>query len=666
MAFKLWYGKFNFGRLGNKTMSFTIRAIIIYSHTGTQRVISFHNNGLNIITGKSKTGKSAIIDIIDYCLGRGSFNVAEGVIRRKVSWFGLHIAKGDDDAFVARINPGPSAGTGSKVYFQRGVRGNYPSLDTISKNTTESSLKEFVTRFTGIEENEYRPESGTRKPLEANISHALLLCFQKQNTIASQDQLFHRTNDGFIAQSLKDTLPYFLGAVDEKHFMLLAELDELQKKLKILEAVEAQQLQAINISRSRVTRILNEGKKVGLIEQEYQPVDDSVFSYLKKIADFPSDVSELIPDFGATIQRLREEQMALQNRLNDLNQEIRAAKLFLSDQTNFSKEVTEQRARLKSIELFKNDIAYSHQCPLCESELKVSIPTIVEMNKSLLAVNHQLDGVYRDSPHIQRHIADLEEKIGQASDSLKLVQRELNKAILDDVAAKDRQDQMLSRGKFLGRLNEFLETSTPQERDNDIEEQINDLRKMISGIKSRINNDDLQSRLETILSFISEKMTAYSKKLDLEHNGSSLRLDLKKLTVVANTVDGPMPLNRMGSGENWVGYHVLCHLALHWWFRKMKRPVPGFLVFDQPTQAYYPPDSTEGGLDQIEKDTDRAAVRALFKLMATACEEIQPDFQLIVLDHAHLKDEWFEHSIIEIWRGNDALIPYDWPEMRTS
>jgi len=37
-----------------------------------------------------------------------------------------------------------------------------------------------------------------------------------------------------------------------------------------------------------------------------------------------------------------------------------------------------------------------------------------------------------------------------------------------------------------------------------------------------------------------------------------------------------------------------------------------------------------------------------------------------ILRHAHLKDEWFKHSIIEIWRGNDALIPYDWPEMRTS
>jgi hypothetical protein len=33
--------------------------------------------------------------------------------------------------------------------------------------------------------------------------------------------------------------------------------------------------------------------------------------------------------------------------------------------------------------------------------------------------------------------------------------------------------------------------------------------------------------------------------------------------VIADTLNGPVPLFRMGSAENWVGYHVLAHLALH-------------------------------------------------------------------------------------------------------
>lgn len=169
-------------------------------------------------------------------------------------------------------------------------------------------------------------------------------------------------NEQFLPQDLKDTLPYFLGAVDESHFLLIGELDELQRRLKTLEATEAKQLQAVEVSRSRVTRVLNEGKKVGLIGQDYQAVDDTVFAYLATVAEYPMDEAELIPDFGETIERLRGEQVTLQNRLGDMNQDIRAARSYLSDQSDFSREATEQRARLKSIELFKTEVASPHQC----------------------------------------------------------------------------------------------------------------------------------------------------------------------------------------------------------------------------------------------------------------------------------------------------------------
>jgi len=643
-------------------MSFSIRAIVLYSHSGDTRIVKFRQNGLNIITGKSKTGKSAIIDIVDYCLGRGSYNVAEGAIRKKVSWFGLHISKGTDEIFIARDNPGPGTSTGSKVFIQRGKIAEYPPLDQIAKNTTESSLKELVTRFAGIEENEHRPITGTRPPLEADISHALWLCFQKQNTIASQDQLFHRMNEQFLPQALKDTLPYFLGAVDKSHFQLVGELDELQRRLKSLEASQANQVQTIEASKARVARVLNEGKKVGLIAQDYQAVDDTVFTYLANVADTPVDSPDLLADFGETIERLKGEQRTIQNRLQELNYDRRAVQTFLSDQTDFSREATAQRSRLKSIDLFKGEMSSPDSCPLCDSVLETPIPSVAEVRQSLHKVEDQLAGVFRDSPHVQRHITQLETEIGKASEGLKLVQSELNRAIREDDAAKTRQDQIVARGRFLGRLAEFLEAVAPENKDDSIAGEIADVCEMIAAVRSRLNLDEIESRVESILSLIGEKMTAYSKYLDLEHSGSSLRIDLKKLTVVANTLDGPIPLNRMGSGENWVGYHVLSHLALHWWLRLKHRPVPAFLIFDQPTQAYYPPDSTEGGLDQIEKDADRAAVQALFKLMAEASAEITPDFQLIVLDHAHLSDPWFEHAIVEEWRGKMALVPYDWDE----
>ena len=164
----------------------------------------------------------------------------------------------------------------------------------------------------------------------------------------------------------------------------------------------------------------------------------------------------------------------------------------------------------------------------------------------------------------------------------------------------------------------------------------------------------------SFLNIIGNYMTKYSSALDLEHSGSRLRLDTRHLAVIADTEDGPVPLNRMGSGENWVGYHVLAHLALHKWFRQKGRPVPAFLFLDQPSQAHYPPElDAEGNVDILENE-DRTAVYQLFKLIADAAKELSPGFQIIVVDHADLKDNWFADAVVQRWRGENKLIPADW------
>ena len=64
-----------------------IRSILLYSLNGEIRQLPFTPGAVNIITGRSLTGKSAIIDIIDYCLGRSTFAIPEGVIRDTVAWY---------------------------------------------------------------------------------------------------------------------------------------------------------------------------------------------------------------------------------------------------------------------------------------------------------------------------------------------------------------------------------------------------------------------------------------------------------------------------------------------------------------------------------------------------------------------------------------------------
>jgi predicted AAA+ superfamily ATPase len=65
-------------------VSFQILDIILYSFNGERRILSLRPGELNIITGASKTGKTALIEIIDYCLGSDECKIPEGVIRSAV------------------------------------------------------------------------------------------------------------------------------------------------------------------------------------------------------------------------------------------------------------------------------------------------------------------------------------------------------------------------------------------------------------------------------------------------------------------------------------------------------------------------------------------------------------------------------------------------------
>ena len=47
-----------------------ISSIHIYSFNGQRRDLPFKVDGLNVITGRSSTGKSALSDIIEYCIQR--------------------------------------------------------------------------------------------------------------------------------------------------------------------------------------------------------------------------------------------------------------------------------------------------------------------------------------------------------------------------------------------------------------------------------------------------------------------------------------------------------------------------------------------------------------------------------------------------------------------
>ena len=643
-------------------MSLQLRSISIYSHEGERRDVEFRLGSLNIVTGASKTGKSALLEIVDYCWGRAECTVAEGEIRKSVSWFLLHLDNSGEGILLARRNPGPAGRASDDIFFARGVEDLPPDATGFQKNITMDGLKTQLSAILGISENLHVPEQGsTRLPLEASSRHAIMFCLQGQDEIANRRLLFHRQGEQFMPAAIKDSLPYFLGAIDENRFLTLKRYNEARTRLRRLERgyTDASAV-TLEVSTS-AQALLQEARRVRLVPLETVGSDvDGVMELLRQAsAPRPIDMTS-IDDPDTDLGELEDRRRRLRGRLQEVREEIADVERLNRDASDFETEAKEQEARLASIGLIKEPDVHADICPLCESHLAVPVPSVLEIRQSLFGIEEQLASVRRDSPRLQGRIASLEARRTEIEEQLRAVQRDLATRIQDNERLRIQQADFTEQARVSGRVAYYLENVKAVASDSRLPQAIERLRAEIAELEQALDDESLQGRLDTALSLVSRDLTSYARQLDLEHGDNPLRLDMKNLTVVADTVDGPLSLSQMGSGENWVGYHVATHLSLHKLFLLRKRPVPAFLMLDQPSQAHYPPERDRNGRIEGLADEDQAAVHRLFELLWNYTTDGSSRTQIIVSDHVELLDSWFHDSIVQRWRDGITFVPQAW------
>jgi hypothetical protein len=193
------------------------------------------------------------------------------------------------------------------------------------------------------------------------------------------------------------------------------------------------------------------------------------------------------------------------------------------------------------------------------------------------------------------------------------------------------------------------------------------LKAKVEDLERKIDVDDSGARLASTLNNISMHMSGYIADLGGEFGQFPARFDLSNLTVVIDRPGRPIYMNRTGGGENHLAYHLAALLALHRFATNHGQPIPHFLLIDQPTQVYFPSETVyaevAGSIERTEMDADLEAVRRLFELLVRFVEKDAPGFQMIVTEHANLRDDWFQNALVEgPWTKPPALVPDDWPD----
>lgn len=631
-----------------------IEKIIIYGKNGKRRILNFNLGTDNIISGSSKTGKSTIGQIIEYCLGSDKCNISFGIVRQYSDWFALLLKLDNEKCFVARKNPDLDKKFCNTMYYEIAKEINIPEKVDWESNIDNLNFEKIITDRLGIEENiHFTPINNTRPNLIATIKHALFYCFQYQYEIANPINLFHKESEDFVKQAIKDSMPYFFGAIDVNQMEIKQQLQELKRKLHILERKEKEQI-SIQGGKTRALQLLNEAVQVGLIEaSKFSDTDDSstLVNLLKEI-----EASEMAPtsDYyisGDNLSDCQVELEKLQNQQTQLNAKIDDVKRVMKISDEYNDERSEQRQRLESIGLFERLNFEDNICPFCSQKAKDLFPSLNEIKKSLHELDNNLENLDSNVLSLREYLNQLLENRKEIKDKILLKKTEIESIQNSIESAEKYKDLSMRRGRVIGRISLWLESY--KEKPVDENEKLS-LQRLIEEKESLLSEDTIHERMESIFNIVSDYMTNWVEEIDLEYKDSRYRFSPYSTTVFVDTLkEGAIPLQNLGSGSNWVGIHLLVYFAFQKYFISKKRPVPSFILIDQPSQIYFP--------NQNNK-TDWEAVKKIYSFIHKRVKELDGKLQVIVLDHADFPDDFdFNNATLERWdKETTALIPYEW------
>ena len=72
---------------------------------------------------------------------------------------------------------------------------------------------------------------------------------------------------------------------------------------------------------------------------------------------------------------------------------------------------------------------------------------------------------------------------------------------------------------------------------------------------------------------------------------------------------------------------------------------------------YFPPETDK-------QDVDSQEIRMIYKFIFERINELHPDMQVIIVDHADINEDYFQNAVIEKWWNRTKLVPTDWSQRK--
>lgn len=657
-------------------MYFQIKEIILWPKQSIlpPRRVKFEMGMVNVISGASRTGKSAIIPIIDYCLGADKCTIPVNTIRDACSWFGILIQTIVGEKLLARREPGIQKSTGD-MFVLEADEVVIPNAIK-EKNTNADSVKRMLDELAGLTALDFDVE-GASSWFKGRPSFRDMGAFnyQPQNIVANPDVFFYKADTYEHREKLKTIFPYILGAVNPQ---LLAKQHELTQLRKDLRKKQGELANVKDVSQRWVAEIqarVSEAKELGLIKDPNLTAATrehliDILSQIVASSDYEIKVTaETINDAVDELIQLQKEESSVSMELSSLRKRQAEMAALRESTVLYQGALQVQRDRLQISEWLGKTQNQEHDCPLCGNGLDQPAKQLDLLYHSLKEIETTAGEFYAIPASFDREYERVRAEIQTNTEKLKGIRIRLNSLQQTSESAKRRQYDSLRVSRFIGNLEQSLQTYVRIGINSELDKEVDELRQRITDLEAEISEERYKARTTRALEAVSLNAERLIPNLDSERPDDPISLSINDLTIKVGGIDRDDYLWEIGSGSNWLAYHIAVTLGLHQFFLSQKHsPVPSFIVYDQPSQVYFPKPvavrSAESEIDPEFKDEDIEAVQKVFKVISGVVSKSKKSFQAIVLDHAP-ESVWGKVEnihLVEEWRGGRKLIPTDWLE----
>ncbi len=661
-------------------MKLAILKVILWPKDSNRspRVIPFAPGKINIVTGASSTGKSALTWIIDYCLGSEKCSIPVGLIREVTGWFGLHLQLANTEMIVARRNP-EGQQTTTDIYWTEGLKLTVPG--TVDKNARVEDLKNRFNQISHLPTLDFATDDNVGFGGRASCRDMAAFNFQPQHIVANPYTFFFKADTTEHREKLRIIFPLALGAINAGALAKQRELKDLEREHDRFRRELEARLAAARAWEAEVESYYLQARALGLLPDSPPPEAGWLLDkYVLELQKVPNSVRTMdIPDIQeGTSEAAVTELTRLINEEDQLGQEIGSIRRRLSKLDQLSSSVgeygttlTSQEDRLQGVGWFEAKVRDTHECPVCAAIHTEANPRLTELQTLARELKSLTASVHSAPAKLDQELAVLRQELRAREGAISKA-RQKRKFLEDRSTALSAQRQRVRQiYLFVGRVEQALDNVRASQNVDELRERVKTLAEQIAELRRDLDPSTQRDRLNAALDTVSAKIADYANLLQLEHAKENVRLNIRELTLQFSPLSGRTDfLWEVGSGQNWVGYHIAGLLALHEHFISLvHNSVPRFLVIDQPSQVYFPEawPSITGPPDErkdIDRSSDIEGVRRIFSTLSHFFDEVEGQFQVIVTEHAgSITWDGIPHvHVVGNWRlGHDeSLIPAAW------